>query len=166
MKRRWTFWVVRIVLGLIAVFVLLCAVVFVRDPGGAMMVAYVLLEPVIANTHPPPIVNGVSGWRDEGQLTRMLQQKFPAGTTEGVVKATLLRQGFKPLTPPPEKCVSRGETAPVGRIVYPCLPYDLDKALEYNWSNFPCGDTIRIWWKIGDNGAITEIGGYHGSACL
>jgi len=96
----------------------------------------------------------------------MLQRKFPVGTDQGAVKATLLGQGFKPLTPPSEKCLPQGETAPVGRIVYPCLPYDLDKALEYEWSNFPCGDTIRVWWKTGANGAITEIGGYHGHGCL
>jgi len=166
MKRSWSFWVVRIGLGIVSFFVLLCVAAFIWNPEGVILLAGVILQPLLSNTHPPPIVNGTSGWQDEGELTRMLQRKFPAGTEAAVVKAELVGQGFKPLTPPPEKCVPRGETAPVGRIVYPCPPYDLDKALEYKWSNFPCGDTILIWWKTGENGAITQIGGYHGSGCL
>jgi hypothetical protein len=166
MKRTWASWVVRIGLGVVAVFVLLCAAAFILNPTAAILLAGMLLQPLSSNTHPPPIVNDASGWQYEDELTRVLQRQFPAGTEEAAVKKALLAQGFKPLTPPPEKCVPRGQIGPVGRTVYPCPSYDLDKALEYRWSSGICGETIRVWWKIGEGGAITQISGHYGRGCL
>jgi hypothetical protein len=156
--------IARIGLGILAVFAASCAILYILNPEGAVLVAAVFLQPLLGNTQPPAIADGHIKTDDE--LTDVLRQKFPVGTNEAVLRATLHHQGFKSLAPPPVKCWPRDQPAPVGQVVFPCPLHDPNMMLEYQWSNFPCGDTITIWWTTEDNGAITQIGGYHGHGCL
>jgi hypothetical protein len=156
--------IARIGLGVLAVFVAICAILYILNPEGAVLVAAVFLQPLFSNAQPPAIADGHIKTDDE--LTDVLKQKFPAGTNEAVLKATLFRQGFKPATPPPVPCWPRGQPAPVGHVVFPCPVHDPGRMLEYQWSDFPCSDTITVWWTLGDNGEVAQIGGYHGHGCL
>jgi hypothetical protein len=163
MKRNWVRWAARIGLAILAVFAAICIALFIWNPEAALLLAAIILQPLLSNTHPAPIAEGhltTEGW------TRVLQQRFPAGTNEAVLKATLRHQGFKPPAPPPEKCWPQGKPAPVGRVIFPCPVHDPSKTLEYRWSDFPCEETMTVWWTTGDNGAIAQISGNYTRACL
>jgi hypothetical protein len=164
MKPGWRRRVVRICLVIIAVLVAIGVGLFIWNPELTILLAAVILQPLLANTQPPAIADGHINTEDE--WTDVLRQKFPAGTSEAVLQATLLRQGFKPPTPPPVQCWPRGQPAPVGQVIFPCPVHDPAKTLEYQWGNFPCGDTVTVWWTIGDNGKVAQIGGYHSHGCL
>jgi hypothetical protein len=94
--------IARIGLGILAVFAASCAILYILNPEGAVLVAAVFLQPLLGNTQPPAIADGHIKTDDE--LTDVLRQKFPVGTNEAVLRATLHHQGFKSLAPPPVKC--------------------------------------------------------------
>jgi len=103
-----------------------------------------------------------AGWQGNSTL---LQQKFPAGTSEAALKSTLRRQGFKPLPPPPADCLRRGETQQIGRVYIPC--YDPTNQLEYSWNaGFVCGETLRVAWTTDGAGGIADVRGSYDAGCL
>jgi hypothetical protein len=163
----------RIGLGALGVLVALGIIVYLLNPEVATLAALALLQPLLSNTHPPPILSGVitpGDWRnwDENnrKVTAVLQQKFPIGTNEASVKAALLKQGFKPPPPASADCVPQGAPAPVGRIFSRCPTYDPDRILQYQWGNFPCGYTVTVTWTAVDRGDLTQIRGDYSSGCL
>jgi hypothetical protein len=103
MKRTAGHWIARIGLGILGVLVALGIILYLLNPEVATLAALALLQPLLSNTHPPPILSGVKptvGWGNwdetNREVTAALQQKFAIGTNEASVKAILLRQGFKP----------------------------------------------------------------------
>jgi hypothetical protein len=84
------------------------------------------------NHRPPQIAGGVdltSGYAD-ARWSAVLQQKFPPGTSEALLKSTLLSQGFKHVSSPPPNCLRPGERPKVGVVFVEC--YDSTKQLEYD----------------------------------
>ena len=163
MKRNWGKRIAWVALATLAVLAVIGVILFIWNPEAAILLVAVILQPLLANTHPPAIADGNVATEE---LTRVLEQKFPAGTNEAALRATLFSQGFRPPTPPPVKCWPRGQPAPVGQVIFPCPLHDPSKTLEYRWSSLVCGDTITVWWTTEDNGKITRIGGDHVHACL
>jgi len=149
----------RIGLRLLAVFAILAmaiAVLSIRDPAGAALLAMFLILPLIANTHPPPIAEDLlaneswQNWNERSRkLTTLLQRRFPAEMNEGTLKSELLNQRFKPLPPPLADRLLKGQPTPLGRAFVVCPPYDQSKALEYAWGNGICRHTITVRWFTG-----------------
>lgn len=168
MKRAWIRWTIRIGAGTLAAIVILAGFFVYRvGPQNALLLAAVLLQPLLLNTRPPPIfADRVTRPESSQDLTAPLRKKFPVGTDVRIVRATLLSQGFKPPKPPPAACWPQGKPAPVGQVIFPCPLHDPAKTLEYQWSHFPCGDTIVVWWSSAESGELTDIGGYHYYGCL
>jgi hypothetical protein len=117
-------WMVRISLGfLVLLYVAIAAL--------SIVVAIILIQPLISNTHPPPLLvqlyqDQPVGAKSDGDanrtLTTLLQRRFPTGTSEGALKATLLDQGFNS-----------------------CRP---GHCLRYTWGRFPCGASLTVWWTV------------------
>jgi hypothetical protein len=162
MRPAWIRWTVRIGLGLFAAFAALVGLATYRvGLQTTLLVASVILQPLIATTKPPAILAGQIGDGPfGGDLTPFLRQRFPLGTNETVITTTLLRQGFR-LPKPPSAC-----GPPAGQVILPCPVRQPSRTLEYEWSQFPCGDKATVWWTVGDHGAITDIGGRHSRVCL
>lgn len=163
MKRTWFYWAGRIGAGFLALLTVFCAVAFIWNPEATALVVAVILQPVLSNTQPPPIAEGQTA---EEELSRIFERKFPPGSNESALRTTLLRQGFKYPPTPAQQCLPAGQPAPVGGAFYRCPTYDPSKMLEYQWNNFPCGETILVFWSAGENGAITQIKGEYTRACL
>jgi hypothetical protein len=173
MKRGWVRRLVRIGLGPFAALVAIVVVLSLINPEATVLLALVLVNPLISNTHPPAIAQGQITAQDWGhwhdvsrKLTGVLEREFPVGTSEAALKSTLRGQGFKPLPAPPADCLPAGEAAPVGRVVDQCPTGDRSRILRYAWGSFPCGATITVQWTAGDNGAITHIAGWYDDGCL
>lgn len=167
--RRWFRWVTHISLGLLGILVVLVAALFILNPLGAVM----LLHSLIGNKHPPPIAEDQlagASWQNEAEpgakLTTLLQRKFPIGTNEDTLRATLSSQGFKPLPPPPADCLPAGQPAPIGRVVTTCPTDDQSKILEYRWGGGVCAETITVRWWTDDRHAITDLDAAYHAACL
>ncbi|WP_119270610.1 hypothetical protein [Taklimakanibacter deserti] len=165
--RRWFRWVTRISLGLAIPIVFVVAFIILNPLG-----AVILLYSLVGNTHPPAIAEDQfagASWpsRTEAsaKLTTLLQRKFPVGTSEDALRATLSSQGFKPLSPPPADCLPAGQPAPIGRAVTTCPTHDQSKILEYRWG-VVCGETITIRWWTDDRHAITGLDAAYYVACL
>jgi hypothetical protein len=172
MKRAWIRWTIRIGLGIsAAVAVMAGFAVCCLGPQNALLLILIVLQPLISNRKPPPIVadqieKPKSGRPLVRDLTPILQQKFPVGTREAVLRRTLLDQGFRPPTPPPVQCWPQGKPAPVGQVIFPCPIHDVNKTLEYTWGMFPCSSSIFVWWETGAGDDVTQIGGHYHFACL
>ena len=116
------------------------------------MVPYLiyLIQPFISSTHPPPILEdqlagGAESNSDASRrLTAFLQRRFPTGTSEGVLKSTLLDQGFSP---------------------YRQGGYDPNKTFEYTWGRLPCGASLIVWWTADDSGKIDKVSSAYRSVC-
>jgi hypothetical protein len=128
---------------------------------------------ITANHHPPKIFEGQisdgQAWRDpehaSRKLTALLEQKFPTGTTDSVLKSELLGQGFKFLPPPPPNCLPPGQSAPVGVVFTPC--FDPTNKLKYEWSDgFVCGDSLLVTWSTNGRGESTRIEAHYRKTCL
>jgi hypothetical protein len=163
MKRTWLRQLARIGLGTLAVLVAMGAGLYIWNPEATTLVVAVILQPLLANTQPPAIFDG---HLQSDEIADVLKQKFPIGTNEAALKMALFQAGFKPPKPPPAPCWPRGKPAPVGQLIFPCPAHAASQTLEFQWSNFPCGDTITVWWTTGDGGKVTQIGGYHTHGCL
>jgi hypothetical protein len=168
MKRPWLRWTIRIGLGICGVLLATAvAAVCFFGPEGALLLALVILQPLISTTQPPPMfADQIAGARFQQDLTPYLQQEFPTGTDESLVRRTLLKQGFKPPVPPPLDCWPQGKPAPVGKVIFLCPIHDPGKILGYRWERFPCAYTINVWWTPEDKGGISRIGGGYDEACL
>jgi hypothetical protein len=152
MKSAWT----SIGLGLLAVVAVFVGITAIfLGP-----IIFFLLDP-FSNSEPPPIVAGKVHTGAGDDLNTFFRQKFPVGTDEAIVRAALLQQGFKPPEAGHLACRPRD-----GKITFPCPAYDLSRTLEYAWGHFPCGNQVVVWWTASEQGAITDIGGYHHFACV
>jgi hypothetical protein len=178
MTRAWGRCLTRISFGLGCGFLLTIAVAIALLSTGklevALLSAWAISEPLFSNTRPPVIADGLfkswdwrMNWRDEdAQFATILEREFPVGTSEAQLKSTLLAQGFKPPPPSRHDCLPQGQPAPIGKMVFRCPTHDLSRELRYEWSRFPCGQQIVVWWTPGDKGDITEVKGVHGGGCL
>jgi hypothetical protein len=174
MARAWVRYVTRISLALLLIIAVVVAALSVVAGGKleiALLYAGAVAEPLLANSHPPAIADGLFtswDWRlwgdDDRKFTAILEQKFPIGTNEAQLKSTLLGQGFK--ATPPRDCLPPGQPAPIGKAIHRCPSHDQSKELRYKWSRLHCGQFVTIWWKANDNGEITQINGIHFGGCL
>jgi hypothetical protein len=170
-RRGWGRWSVRIGLWIGAVFVAGGAALFVINPFGALVLVWFTVQILFSNSHPPAIAEGQiteDDWEHQNvagqKLTDVLKRRFPIGTTEAVMKSTLLGQGFKLPAPPPRDCVPPGQIVTIGHMG--CPTYDVNKILLYHWGLIPCGETVTVEWTVDDSGGITSVrGGYYG-VCL
>jgi hypothetical protein len=141
MRSTWVRWTIRIGLGILAAVIALAGIAsLLFGPRNALLLALILFQPLLTNTRPPAILADQSLAGPFGDLKPVFVQKFPLGTDEAVLKATLQRQGFK--------------------------PSDSDRTLVYRWDRFPCTNSVDVWWTANDHGAITDIGGRWHSGCL
>jgi hypothetical protein len=169
MRSHWARWTVGVILGCLALPVL--AFIVLRPEAAIIMVA-VLVYPLFGTTHPPPMFEadlaGMWNKWDEAsrKITARLQEQFPAGMTEAVLKSTLIKQGFKPLPPPPADCVPAGQQMPVGKTYRPCPTSDPSKTLTYRWGGGVCTSTISVRWETNSDKAITKVTGGYNAACL
>ncbi len=172
-KRRWFWWPVRIGLGFLGFVVLMIAGLFLWKPEATLLLLEILFHPLLENTRPPTIAADQFGGatfqnqrETNAKLNALFQQKFPAGTSEGTLKATLLGQGFKPLPPPRPDCLPQGQRAPVGQAFTTCPTYDQSEALEYRWGSGICGDTITVIWSTDESQKVRDVKASYYGACL
>jgi hypothetical protein len=172
MKSRWFRWTIRILLGCIALVGVAFAALFIKDPIAARLLLAMLVYPLFGNTSPPAMLKAdVTGmwlkWDEASRkLTSHLQREFPIGTAETKLKSALLKQGFKPLPPPPSDCVPAGRELPPGRVYTSCPTRDLSMELVYRWGSPICTDSITVRWATDPADAITEISAGYYAACL
>lgn len=166
-------WAIRISLGIIAVLGVAIATIFILNPTGALLGIAVILQSIFGNTRPPPIAKDQlvgMDWRTgkeaSDRLTALLQQEFPAGSSESKLRSTLLSQGFKPPAPPPPDCLPPGQDGPLGKVVSHCPTYDRSRVLVYWWGNVACSQTIRVQWSAGGNETIKEVRAIYFMGCL
>src|SRR5689334_22392395 len=115
MKRRWTRLLVRIGLGSAAVLLLPIALTLL-DPDATWSLLTFVVRTATGSMRPPPIAadqiadaNSQNLAETNRKLKVLFQQKFPPGSSEATLKATLLEQGFKPLPSPDKDCLPEGE---------------------------------------------------------
>jgi hypothetical protein len=173
MRRRWLRWMIRIGLGIVATLGVAVVALFIYNPSGTVLLTAIFLQPLLANTRPPPIAEDQlagANWQNQGEASRklngLLQRRFPAGTSEVTLRSTLLNQGFKPPPPPRADCVPPGQPTPVGRVFTRCPTGDQSKILQYEWGSGVCGQTITVRWSTGNDLKITSLDAGYYMACL
>jgi hypothetical protein len=142
----------------------------------ARLVATIIVAE-ISRSGPPPLAKGVITGEDwphfaaaSKKLTVFLQTKFPVGSSEDVLKSTLLDQGFRPPDPVPSNCIPRGQQQLIGAVFYQCPTPEQNeqskRTLVYKWGGGVCMQSISVEWSSDEHGALTRVeGGYYG-ACL
>ncbi len=173
--RRWLRGTLRAGLGLLAALVLVALLVVWLDPS-ARLVVRVLLQPLVATTHPPAMfADALAGsqprdWAEtDRRLTARLQQEFPLGTSEDTLTKALRAEGFKPSPPPPSNCVppvQNGEPVHAAKHAAICPPQDDRKSLQYAWGGGGCDRTITVRWSADARGTVTLLDGHYYAACL
>jgi hypothetical protein len=163
----------RIGLGLLGALALVMATLFLWKPEATLLLLAILVDPLFENTRPPPIAaDQVAGANLQNQtetnrkLNALFRQKFPAGTSEGALKAALSAQGFKSLPPPRPDCWPAEKSAPLHQVITPCSTGDMSKVLEYHWGNGVCRDTIAVSWVTDDSQRLTAVTASYYGACL
>lgn len=114
------------------------------------------------NWHPPRMVAGeiaVDDLRNPTDVSRaftaLLQQKFPLGMDESLLKSKLFAQGFGPPRPSPmlSTCQPPVQVEPIGMVQVTCS-YPMH-VLEYHWKvGLICGSTLRVMWMTGDRAKV------------
>jgi len=172
-RRRWLRWPLRFGLGLLGVVCAAIAALFLWKPEATLLILALLLQPLLENTHPPPIAaDQLAGATFQNQsetnrkLNALFQQKFPAGTSEATLKAILLDQGFKPLPPPRPDCLPEGQPAPLHRTITRCPTGDRSRVLEYDWSRGICRATIDVTWSAADGQTVGDVKVGYRMGCL
>ena len=175
MQRRWLRWVTRIGLGLLAILAAGVAVLFFLNPEATLLLFAILINPIVSNTRPPAIVADElvgASWQKRGEINRnidaLFQRKFPEGTSEEILRSALLREGFKPLPPPPANCIPREQeqAQPVGRVYVICPTGDRSRILEYQWGSVVCSSTITVRWAVSDRRELTKVNAGYDVGCL
>lgn len=162
----------RILLACLALPVLALIVLFIINPGGAIILVGMLVFPLVGNTHPPPMFDAdIAGmwlkWDEASQkINGHLRKQFPAGTTEAALKSALANQGFRPLPPPPADCVPGGQQMPIGKTYTVCPTRDPSKTLVYKWSGGVCTSTISVRWETNHDKVVTNLDGGYFAGCL
>jgi hypothetical protein len=134
------------------------------------------------NWHPPRMVAGevaVDNRRDRKEVSRdftaLLQQKFPVGTDEFLLKSQLFAQGFaRPTGSGPADCQPPVQVEPIGMVRVTCS-YPIN-VLEYHWTvGLICGSTLSVKWATDDRAKvpgmperpkIVRVAGEYSSVCL
>jgi hypothetical protein len=171
MKSRWLRWTKRIALGCVALLGLGLAALFIKAPTETIFLLEALVYSLFANDKPPPLFkDDLAGmwnkWDEASQrLTSRLQQQFPAGTAEPLLKSALLKQGFELSPPPRSDCLPAGQEVPVGRVFTRCPTHDPSETLNYYWG-VVCTETITVRWTTDGVNAIAEVSGRYYAACL
>jgi hypothetical protein len=158
----------RVALWIWAIIATGIAACFLIFPLQAYFVREFVLHVINKNRHPPRIVEGHisdDDWRDKRGASRkftiLLQEKFPAGTDESLLKSELLKEGFNPLSSQGRiQCQVPIQTKRIGWVSATCT-YPAT-VLEYHWSG-PlidiCGDDLFVSWSIDDGAKIVRIEG-------
>jgi hypothetical protein len=155
------------------------AIVALIPIGIGLVVSWYLLS---LNWHPPQMVAGQiadDDWRDRNEVsqkfTALLQQKFPVGTGEFLLKSWLFAQGFaRPTESGRADCQPPVQVEPIGMVRVTCS-YPIN-VLEYHWTvGLICGSTLSVKWSTDDPAKVPGMperpkiariaGGYY-SACL
>jgi hypothetical protein len=164
---------IRVSVGFFAILGVVSAALVIRYQSNAFLTIAILIDALVANADPPPIVEDQLAGVDfrtqieaSRKLTALLQRKFPVGTSEGTLESTLLNQGFKPLPAPSTDCLPAGQPVPSGRDFSVCPMHDANKALKYRWSSVVCSQNIIIRWSADDRHNIKLINGTYYMACL
>ena len=173
MRSRWFRWTIRVSLGFFAILGLVSVALVILYPSSAFLTIAILIDALVANTDPPPIVEDQLAGVDfrtqteaSRKLTALLQRKFPVGTNEATLESTLLNQGFKRLPVPPIDCLPPGQPVPAGGVFPVCPTHDANKTLKYRWGSVVCSQNIIIRWSADDRRNITRINGIYYMACL
>lgn len=126
------------------------------------------------NWHPPRMFSQLfaSGGHQnqtvpDAAITEVLQRTFPSGIAVSDLKASLSKEGFQDVPPPPSDCIpSDKEPEVASRTIYtPC--YDTRNHMEYRWViGLICGGHIYVKWLPSDDGKVIRIEGYNSTACL
>jgi hypothetical protein len=149
---------------------------FIFSPTARLVIG-ILIAPLLNNSRPPPIAQGVITKEDwphfetaSKKLTETLQSKFPVGSREEVLKSILLGQGFRSVEPPPSNCIPPGQDVPVGVIFYRCLTPEQEeqrrRTLVYKWGGGICTEFIHVIWSRDELGTLTHVEGRYYGACL
>jgi len=173
MMKRVALWAsIIFVLGTV-IFVLGIATVWQLYPESTYLMFATVRGAITANHHPPKIVEGQFSDGEARRnpehagrkLTALLEQKFPTGTSDSVLKSELLGQGFKFLPPPPPNCLPPGQSAPVGVVFTRC--FDPTNKLKYEWGDgFVCSNSLLVTWSTNGRGEITRIEAHYRETCL
>jgi hypothetical protein len=159
-------------IGAYTLVIVAVVVVIVFSFPTPRLIALLFIGHLFATKTPPQIAEGLipeSGKVDreeiDRKLTAVLEQHFPAGTSEHALTTILLAQGFQPMPPPPSNCVPQGQRMPVGVVYSQC--YDPTNTLKYRWNRgLVCGETITVKWQRDDRMQIAQLKGYYDLACL
>jgi hypothetical protein len=162
--------------AILALFAAIISGLFIFHPT-ARLVMSVLIAPLLNNSGPPPIAQGVITKEDRlhfqaagKKFTETLQSRFPIGSREDVLKSILLGQGFRSAKSPPPNCIPLGQPVPVGVVFYRCpTPQEEEqrkRTLVYEWTNGICGQTLFVIWSSNELGALTDVRGHYSGACL
>jgi hypothetical protein len=174
MKRL--FWrVFRIALGLLAVLIAAVVALLIYTRGDALLLIALLIQPLVSNTHPPPIAEDLfpADWSHDvasRNFSTLLQRRFPVGSSEGTLVSTLLNQGFKPLqlAPNQSRCLPIYAARPDpddGITRSECDAYDPSKTYKYSFSEGICGSNVTVWWTTDDRGSLVRVMGAFQSVC-
>ena len=100
---------------------------------------------------------GVGEWGVlETAFDSRVRARFPPGTTEAVLRATLNEQGFSPPERVPAEAVRLGPFA--GRESY---------ASYLEWGQGPCNIGAQVMWTSDAAGRLIEARGFYGErGCL
>jgi hypothetical protein len=145
----------RIVLAVLGILALCIAAISSLFPQQAKFIVAMIWSNLVANSGPPAIAEGhITNkdwlhWEDASKkFTAILVRKFPAGTSETVLKSTLLAQGFEAPSPPSPAlivgCIPEGKPKPVGRSYTLCPNWDVKRTLEYDWGGLPAASMYRF----------------------
>lgn len=110
----------------------------------------------------------------EGQkFSALLKERFPRGTPERTLIATLSEEGFRRPPFPIQECIAPGETPPPEISLLPCShDADLEKTLEYGWWRFEgwrrgrCTEGVHVHWSSDTPGIVADVRGEYFKTCL
>lgn len=123
---------------------------------------------------PPPIAEGLTcddmndcAARDKA-VDRVLNRRFPNGTSSAVLASILRAQGFTSLAPSVRTCGPQ----PVGSWAIDCPSWDPHWSprnyLEYSWGSWTiaCSHNLGVMWSTDKRGRITHVAGIFDYRCL
>jgi hypothetical protein len=163
-------------LSILALIAATISGLFAFSPTARLAIG-IFIAPLLNNTRPPPIAQGVITKEDwphfetaSKKLTEAVQSKFPVGSSEVILKSILLGQGFRSVEAPPSNCIPPGQDVPVGVIFYRCLTPEQEerrkRTLVYKWGGGICTESIYVIWSRDELGTLTHVEGHYYGACL
>lgn len=123
---------------------------------------------VVRNSMPPLIAVGSIdvresrfGSEDRGEFTDILRKRFPVGTRESIVIATLEKQRFEAVKEN-NACAPLTDymRAHANRNYILCPFFNPKKSLFYNQLDLPCRNHWGVGWETDEQSRIVQIDGY------